>query len=89
MLTYTYRFFAATLKFSWKIFVIVGGLVFSSLGNAVMAMLNDDSHKTNGIGDLEKFARRASVCDEVSATRAFHNGDITSSELVNYQSIEK
>lgn len=88
MLDFTVRFILATLKLIFKVTLIIGGLVFSSLGNAFLTMLNDESHKTDEAGDLERFARRASVCDEISATQAYYNGDITASELVNYQDIK-
>ena len=86
MLTYTYRFFAATLKFSWKIFIIIGGLVFSSIGNAFTAFISD-SH--DGFGDeTELEHQKPTIVDRNSAMQAFGSGECGAAEVAQYWNFE-
>lgn len=86
MLTYICRFFAATLKFSWRIFIIVGGLVVSSIGNALTAFTSDAQ---DGF-DIEKDPehQKPIVVDRKSAIQAFGSGQGGEVELAQYWNFE-
>ncbi|WP_141832162.1 hypothetical protein [Delftia sp. HK171] len=86
MLTYTYRFFTATLKFSWKIFIIIGGLVLSSIGNALTSFISDSQDDFGN--ETEPEHQKPIVVDKNSAMQAFYSGQCSSAEVDKYWNFE-
>lgn len=86
MLTYTYRFFAATLKFSWRIFIIIGGLVLFSIGKALTAFISD-SHDDFG-NETEPELQKPTIVDRNSAIQAFGSGECGAAEVAQYWNFE-
>ncbi|MFG0675435.1 hypothetical protein [Delftia sp. WSY_7] len=86
MLTYTYRFFAATLKFSWKIFIIIGGLVLFSIGKALTTFISD-SHDDFG-NETEPELQKPTIVDRNSAIQAFGSGECGAAEVAQYWNFE-
>lgn len=85
MLDFTVRFILASLKLILKVTLIIGGLVFSSLGNAFLAFLETD-HKTDE-NPSENYNLKGFVQDEQTAMREFTQGNISESEMGNYWGI--
>ncbi|WP_404299103.1 hypothetical protein [Alicycliphilus denitrificans] len=81
MLDFMVRFVLATLKLVLKITFIVGGLVFSSFGNAFLAMLESNEEEE---GAAEGYKMKGFVNDEQSAMREFTRGNISEGQMVNF-----
>ncbi|WP_280190819.1 hypothetical protein [Delftia sp. PS-11] len=81
MLDFTVRFILATLKFIFKVTLIIGGLIFSSLGNAFIAMLESSEENDKKAND---YRMKGFVNDEQSAMREFSRGNISEGQMANF-----
>lgn len=81
MLDFTVRFILATLKFIFKVTLIIGGLIFSSFGNAISAFLSAEEAPEEEEVENNK---TIFVCDKASAINAFAAGEINEAQLARF-----
>lgn len=85
MLNVTVRFILAALKLVFKITLVLGGVVVSSLGNACQAIRSggvDHEDNSNSCDSMKGF-----VQDEQSAMSELTRGNLSEGQMGNYWGI--
>lgn len=85
MLKFTFKFIKSLSVFFWRVLLIISGIVFHSIGNAVTEFIdstesNDAENNTSNNPPI--------ITDELSAIIAFHNGEINEAEMQHYYDLE-
>lgn len=82
MLNFSLRFVLATVKLAFKIMLVLGSVVFSSLGNAFQAILSNDGSGEDKSSD--GYEMKGFVHDEQSAMNEFSRGNISEGQMGSY-----
>lgn len=82
MLNFIARFVLATFKLVFRIVLILGGLVFSSLASAVVAMLGSRGNESEQQHD--EINQESFAYDKSSAIQAFAAGDCDEAQLAHF-----
>lgn len=82
MLSFTFKVLAALIGVSWRIFLVIGGLVLGSIMNAAWAFFTSSPAR-------DESASASSISSAYDAHNAFHNGEIGAADLQHFSQTEE